>query len=185
MSACSAACTAPMIRAGSTPAPISTSSGTVYQHARVVSSRGGKSRGTTSNTSLVDVRRRWYATRSWRTVTAPRCASPCADRHRPLRRDDRDVGLLARLGVLVGVVGGLEHRDLVLGVEVAHPVLTALVQVDRTGVGDVEHARRVDRAHESSVGVDQLELERRPGAQPDPRARVARGRPSTSGRRGA
>ena len=59
MSACSAACTAPMMRDGSSPAANSVSSGIVYQQARVVSSRGGKSSGTTSNTSLVDVRLRW------------------------------------------------------------------------------------------------------------------------------
>ncbi len=54
MSACSAACTAPITLAGSTPASLSASSGTVYQHARVVSSRGGKSSGTVSMISFVD-----------------------------------------------------------------------------------------------------------------------------------
>ena len=41
INACSAACTAPMTCAGSIPAPASSSGGTVYQQARVVSSRGG------------------------------------------------------------------------------------------------------------------------------------------------
>ena len=76
MSACSAACTAPITRLGSMPRPVSVSSGSVYQHARVTSSRGGKSSGTTSNTSLVDARRRWYATSRLVTVTVPRCAWP-------------------------------------------------------------------------------------------------------------
>ena len=94
---------------------------------------------------------------------------PGTRRHRLLGGEDRDVGLLAGLGVLVGVVGGIEHGHLVLDVELAHPVLTTLVQVDRAGVGDVQGARRVDRAHQAAVGVDELALDRRARAQPHPR----------------
>ena len=145
----------------------------MYQQARVVSSRGGKSRGTTSNTSLVEVRLRWYATRSCSDLdraevrgTARPTATDCSV------GDDRDVGLLAGLGVLVGVVGRLEHGHVVLDVEVAHPVLAALVQVDRAGVRDVEDARDESTVPTSApVGVDELALDRRAAAQPDARGR--------------
>ena len=143
MSACSAAWTAPMMRDGSRPAASSVSSGTVYQQARVVSSRAG-SRGARPRTpGWSSVRFRWYATRWCCTVDRAEVRDAGARRRRRLGGDDRDVGLLAGLGVLVGVVGGIEHGHLVLDVEVAHAVLTALVQVDRAGVRDVEaHATR-------------------------------------------
>ena len=52
-------------------------------------------------------------------------------------------------------------------------VLTALVQVDRARVRDLEHARGVDGADEPPVRLDELVLERRPAAQPDAGGRRA------------
>ena len=86
----------------------------------------------------------------------PEVGGTGAGRHRVLGVHDRDVGLLAGLGVLVGVVGRIEHGHVVLDVELAHPVLTTLVEVHRSRMGDVEGARRVDRPHQATVGVDEL-----------------------------
>ncbi len=60
--------------------------------------------------------------------------------------DDRDVGLGARLGVLVGVVVRLEDRDVIDRVEPVDAVLPALVQVHRARMRDREDARVVDGA---------------------------------------
>ncbi len=94
-----------------------------------------------------------------------------ADRDAAFDLEDGEVGLLAWLGVLVGVVRRLEDGHVVLDVEGADAVLATLVQVDRTGVGDVEDARGVDRADHTTVGFDELVLERRAGAQADPAGR--------------
>ena len=77
------------------------------------SSRGGKSSGTISMISLVDDRRRWYATSWCVTSTAPRCAAP-RRRARACSSscEDRDVGVLARAGCTRRASSaGCEHRD--------------------------------------------------------------------------
>ena len=61
------------------------SSGTVNHTALVVSDCGGRSRSTTSISSLVDVRLRWYATTWFVTSTVPRWREARADRHRLVR----------------------------------------------------------------------------------------------------
>ncbi len=93
---------------------------------------------------------------------------PGSDGRRTFLADDHEVALGARLRVLVGVVEGVEERDVIGGVEVVDPVLPALVQVDSTGVRDREDPGVVDGADRATVGpVDQPVLDRRAGSEPD------------------
>ena len=88
--------------------------------------------------------------------------------------------------VYSSVVVRLDDRDVVLQVEPIDPVLLALVEVDRAGVRDREHAGVVDRADGALVvDVEQPVLDRRTGTQPDSRRRARAAPTSTCGRRGA
>ena len=154
-------------RLGPMPSRSTTSAGTVYQHARVASARSGRSRSHTSITRLVEICLRWYAITWLRTSTLPRCTTAPPSARVALVGDDRDLGLGARLGVLVVVVGR-EHGNVVAEVESLHAVLLALVEVDRARVRDAEDARLVDGADRAlGLDVDELVLDRRPAAQPD------------------
>ena len=148
----------------------------MYQHARVTSARSGRSRSQTSITPLVEICLRWYATTWLRTSTAPRCTVGRAELRAAVLGDDRDVGLGARLRVLVGVVVRREHRDVIAQVELVDAVLPTLVQVDRAGMRDREHARVVDGADRALARRASIEpvLDRRTAAEPD--ARRAGGR---------
>ena len=64
----------------------------------------------------VEICLRWYATTWLRTSTAPRCTIAAPSGANCVLGDDRDVGLGARLRVLVGVVVRLEHRDVIVAV---------------------------------------------------------------------
>ena len=90
-----------------------------------------------------------------------------ADRCVLLVGHDRDVGLGARLRVLVVVVGR-EQGNVISQVELLDAVLLTLMQVDRAGMGDGEHACFVDRS-DRAVGfdVDEPVLDRRTTAEPD------------------
>ena len=159
------------------PARSIASAGTVYQHARVTSARSGRSRSHTSITRFVEICLRWYAITWLLTSTAPRCTTDSPTARLLLVGDDRDVGLGARHRVLVVVVR-LEHRDVLPEVEAVDAVLLALVEVDRAGVRDREHARVVDGADRALlVDVDELVLDRRAAPQPDAGRRRARARP--------
>ena len=138
MSACSAACTAPITRPGSSPAvdqrleghrvpagPCGQFPGREVERHDLEHRVGRRAAPLVGDDVVADGHR-----------AEVRAARP--QRHRLLGGEDGDVGLLAGLGELVGVVGRFEQRHVVLEVEVAHAVLTALVQVHRAGVGDVE-----------------------------------------------
>src|SRR5207253_4688865 len=70
-----------------------------------------------------------------------------ADGPAPFLAGDGDVDVVSGLRVLVDLDGGQEGVG-VGEVEVLDPVLAALVEVDRPGVGDVEHPGAVDRPHQ-------------------------------------
>jgi hypothetical protein len=79
--------------------------------------------------------------------------------------DDGDVGLGARLRVLVGVFVLAHERDMIAHVELVDSVLATLMQIDRARMRDVEDARVVNSAdHLSFIAVDQAVLDGRPGA---------------------
>ena len=167
MSACSAAWTAPITWPGSTPASTRTSRG-IGVPARARRQLPGREVERHDLEDLVG-RGATPLVRDEVVLHAHRAEVGLAatDRGRLFRRHHRDVGRLARLRVLVGVVGRFEDGDVVVGVEIRDPVLATLVEVDRAGVGHVEGACGVDRPHDPPVGVDEVELQRRAAPQAD------------------
>ena len=113
ISPCSAACSVPSSWPGAIPARSTTSAGTVYQHARVDERALGQ----------VEVAHLDHAVRRdllalvpddlVATSTRTEVHLAAADRRELVVGDDRDVGLGARLGVLVGVVVRLDQRDVI------------------------------------------------------------------------
>ena len=106
-------------------------------------------------------------------------------RHPLVLARDRDVGVFAGLGVLVGVVGRFEPREVVVEIEPLDPPLPALVQVQRAGMRDVEHPAGVDRPDEALLAVVVPPTSRNSTDEPvrsPTRGRAARAPPSTCDR---
>ena len=94
------------------------------------------------------------------TSTVPRWSVDRPTARALLLAGDGDVDVVAGLGVLVDVDRSQEGVG-VVEVEVLDPVLAALVEVDGSGVGDVEDPGAVDRPHQPArFGLVEAVLDR-------------------------
>ena len=156
------------------PAASIASIGIVYQHARVTSARSGRSR---SHTSITALRRDLLAlVRDDLVAHLDRAEMHHrrAEHREPFFVDDRDVGLGARLGVLVGVVVLAEHtrRDrAVSSSSTRYCRPWCRYTAPGCATANTRASSTVPIVRSSSRSIEPV-LERRAGAQPD----VARGR---------
>ena len=132
IAACSAACSAPGIRFGGTPAATSASSSTSYQTPRVRSTCSGRSSGTVASTVPSGARRR-YSTTCEVTVTSPN-DTRTGPRSRRVSTRATSTSALLRASVRNPGSAGRHHGDPCLEVQLLHEVGLTAVQVHRAGV---------------------------------------------------